>query len=148
MGAVWPIMKAFGAWRSLVAHLYGVQGVAGSNPVAPMDGRMALRSPSHGVPRGHFALGWRWMMAAGKTVQGSAGTDEILTVKEIEERYPSEWVLIEDPEVDEQLDVVRGKVIWHSSDRDEVYQKAIDLRTKSAATIFTGPWPENMEYVL
>ena len=24
-----------GAWRSLVAHLHGVQGVAGSNPVAP-----------------------------------------------------------------------------------------------------------------
>ena len=25
----------FGAWRSLEAHLNGVQGVAGSNPVAP-----------------------------------------------------------------------------------------------------------------
>jgi hypothetical protein len=25
----------FGAWRSLVAHLTGGQGVAGSNPVAP-----------------------------------------------------------------------------------------------------------------
>ena len=24
-----------GAWRSLVAHLYGVQGVGGSNPLAP-----------------------------------------------------------------------------------------------------------------
>ena len=26
----------FGAWRSLVAHLTGGQGVAGSNPVAPI----------------------------------------------------------------------------------------------------------------
>jgi hypothetical protein len=25
-----------GEWRSLVAHLHGVQGVAGSNPVSPM----------------------------------------------------------------------------------------------------------------
>ena len=24
-----------GAWRSLVAHLHGVQGVVGSNPIAP-----------------------------------------------------------------------------------------------------------------
>jgi hypothetical protein len=24
-----------GAWRSLVAHLHGVQGVGGSNPLAP-----------------------------------------------------------------------------------------------------------------
>jgi transglutaminase-like putative cysteine protease len=30
-------MEIGGAWRSLVAHLYGVQGVAGSNPVAPIS---------------------------------------------------------------------------------------------------------------
>ena len=29
------IRTSFGAWRSLVAHLTGGQGVAGSNPVAP-----------------------------------------------------------------------------------------------------------------
>ena len=29
---VWTIL---GEWRSLVAHLHGVQGVAGSNPVSP-----------------------------------------------------------------------------------------------------------------
>lgn len=44
MGAVWPIIETIGAWRSLVAHLYGVQGVAGSNPVAPMKNGMALQS--------------------------------------------------------------------------------------------------------
>ncbi len=27
--------STFGMWRSLVAHLHGVQGVAGSNPVIP-----------------------------------------------------------------------------------------------------------------
>ena len=47
-------------------------------------------------------------MAAGKTQHGGAGTDEILTVKEIEERYPSEWGLIEDPEV---ADVARERRI-------------------------------------
>ena len=30
-----PEMLRFGWWRSPVAHLYGVQGVAGSNPVHP-----------------------------------------------------------------------------------------------------------------
>jgi hypothetical protein len=29
------IMKGFGVWRSLVAHLHGVQGVEGSNPFTP-----------------------------------------------------------------------------------------------------------------
>src|SRR5436853_597588 len=79
------------------------------------------------------------VMAASGTQHGSAGTDEILTAKGIEERYPSEWVLIEDLAVDEPFDVNRGKVVWLSSDRDEVYQKAIDLGANSAATLFTGP---------
>ena len=29
-----------GAWRSLVAHLHGVQGVGGSNPLAPTIGSL------------------------------------------------------------------------------------------------------------
>ena len=29
------ILRPLGEWRSLVAHLHGVQGVAGSNPVSP-----------------------------------------------------------------------------------------------------------------
>ena len=29
------LIITFGKWRSPVAHLYGVQGVAGSNPVFP-----------------------------------------------------------------------------------------------------------------
>ena len=28
---------SFGAWRSPVAHLHGVQGVGGSNPLAPTE---------------------------------------------------------------------------------------------------------------
>ena len=36
---------AFGLWRSLVAHLTGGQGVAGSNPVSPTDRRRAALSP-------------------------------------------------------------------------------------------------------
>ena len=36
--------RAFGLWRSLVAHLTGGQGVAGSNPVSPTDGKMQVRA--------------------------------------------------------------------------------------------------------
>jgi hypothetical protein len=28
---------SFGVWRSLVAHLHGVQGVVGSNPITPTN---------------------------------------------------------------------------------------------------------------
>jgi hypothetical protein len=32
-----------GAWRSLVAHLHGVQGVGGSNPLAPINDLRAFQ---------------------------------------------------------------------------------------------------------
>ena len=50
---------------------------------------------------------------------------EVMTREELEARFDSEWVLLEDPEVDEQSRVVRGRVVCHSKDRDEVYRKAI-----------------------
>lgn len=46
--------------------------------------------------------------------------DEVLTLAEIEARFASEWVLVEDPQTDEALEVRSGKVRWHSNDRDEV----------------------------
>ena len=56
--------------------------------------------------------------------------NDVLTVAQIEERFDSEWVLIEEPQTDEALQVTAGKVRWHSKDRDEVYRKAIELRPK------------------
>ena len=37
------IIRAVGAWRSLVAHLHGVQGVASSNLVAPTSNTKGFR---------------------------------------------------------------------------------------------------------
>jgi hypothetical protein len=73
---------------------------------------------------------------------------EILTMAQIEERFPSEWVLIEDPEVDEHMEIIRGKVLWHGKDRDELDRIALELRPKSPAFLHTGPFPEDMEFVL
>ena len=73
---------------------------------------------------------------------------ELLTIEEIQSRFDSEWILVEDPEVNEQLEVLRGKVVWHSKDRDEVYQKAIALRPKHSAFLYTGKMPEGTAIVL
>ena len=45
---------------------------------------------------------------------------------------------MEDPEVTPQLEVIGGKVLFHSKDRDEVYNKAIELRPKNSAYLYTG----------
>ena len=74
--------------------------------------------------------------------------DEVLTAAEIEARFDSEWVLIEDPETDEALTVRRGTVRWHSKDRDEVYRKAVALHPRRFAILYTGKIPKDVAIVL
>ena len=74
--------------------------------------------------------------------------DEVMTIAEIESRFQSEWVLLEDPQTNESLEVQGGKVRYHSKDRDEVYQKAVKLRPKRFAMLYTGTIPKDTEIVL
>ena len=55
---------------------------------------------------------------------------------------------MEDPEVTPQMEVTRGKVLYHSKDRDEVYKKAIELRPKHSAYLYTGRVAKDMVIVL
>lgn len=73
---------------------------------------------------------------------------EILSLDEIHSRYDAEWVLLADPEVDENLRVLRGEVVCHDKDRDVVDQRAIALRLASSAFLYTGRMPENTAIVL
>jgi hypothetical protein len=74
--------------------------------------------------------------------------DELLTIGEIERRFDSEWVLVEDPQTGDSLEVRGGKVLWHSRDRDEVYRKAVELRPRRFAVLYTGRMPEDTAIVL
>jgi hypothetical protein len=74
--------------------------------------------------------------------------NERLTFEEIKSRYSPEWVLIGDPETDEYQRVVAGTVLFHSPNREDVYQKAIELRPRHSAFRFLGTIPEDMVFVL
>jgi hypothetical protein len=63
---------------------------------------------------------------------------DVLTVGEMESQFHSEWVLVGDPETDDSLHVQSGRVIYHSKDRDEVYRKAVELKPKRFAMLYTG----------
>ena len=75
-------------------------------------------------------------------------TNEVLTIDELKSRFDSEWVLLEDPEVDKQQRVVRGKLVWHSTDRDDVYRQAAARRLKHGALLFAGEMPEDAVIIL
>ena len=74
--------------------------------------------------------------------------NEPMSVAEIHAKFESEWVLLEDPETTKGLEVTSGKVLWHSKDRDEVYRKALELRPKHSAILYTGTIPEDAVIIL
>ena len=69
--------------------------------------------------------------------------DDVLTIAQIEAQFESEWVLVEDPQTNEALEVQGGKVRWHSKDREEVYRKAVELRPNRFAMLYTGRLPKD-----
>jgi hypothetical protein len=73
---------------------------------------------------------------------------EVMTIAEIEAQFESEWVLVEDPQTNEALEVQSGKVLYHSKDRDEFDRKVLEFRPKRFAVLYTGKPPEGMEIIL
>jgi hypothetical protein len=74
--------------------------------------------------------------------------NEALDVADINARFDSEWVLLDDPKVDATMRVTGGKVVWHSPNRDEVYRKAIELHLPHTAILYTGSVPDDVAVVL
>ncbi|MCX6619156.1 MAG: hypothetical protein NTZ98_24055 [Acidobacteria bacterium] len=70
--------------------------------------------------------------------------NEVLTTAQIEAQFESEWILVEEPQTNEALEVQSGTVRWHSKDREEVYRKATEIRPKRFAILYTGKMPENV----
>jgi hypothetical protein len=72
----------------------------------------------------------------------------LLTLAQIKSRYPDEWILLKDPVVGKHLQVLKGVVAGHSKNRDDVDQKAIDLRLKRSAFLYTGEVPKDAVIIL
>jgi hypothetical protein len=70
---------------------------------------------------------------------------EVLTLEEMRRRYDGEWVMIAYTETDpETYEVLRGQVLAHSLDSQEVYA-AMDLaQGRGVAFEFFGRVPENV----
>lgn len=69
---------------------------------------------------------------------------EVMTIEDIYKSFPSEWVLIDEVQTDEHYQVLGGRVVFHSKDRDEVDDKAIELKPKRSAVRYTGERPDNI----
>jgi hypothetical protein len=72
---------------------------------------------------------------------------DVLTIEEIETRFPSEWVLIGDPETDESQRLLSGTVLFHSPDHD-VDRKLLELRPTRFAFRYLGTLADDLAMVL
>ena len=73
--------------------------------------------------------------------------ERAMMIDEIEANFESDWILVGEPETDEHLEVLSGKVLHHSSERDEVYLRAVALRPERFAMLYTGKMPEDRAVV-
>jgi hypothetical protein len=70
--------------------------------------------------------------------------NKILSMEQIKERYNDEWVLIEYEELDDKLNVKKGKVIAHSSRREEIYACLSETKGRDIAIDYIGKFPEDL----
>jgi hypothetical protein len=70
-----------------------------------------------------------------------------LTMEEIKQQYPNMWVLVECIKLDEDLKILRGRVITAARTKDEIYSKLLNAEGKRIAIEYTGELPE-VAYIL
>lgn len=75
---------------------------------------------------------------------------EHVTVAELRQRFPGEWILLADPYSDPQTgQLVEGTLVFHSVSRDALYEMAIDLHLPRAASLHIAPpVPENRVFCI
>jgi hypothetical protein len=66
----------------------------------------------------------------------------------MKERYPDQWLLVACVESDDNLNLIRGEVLAHSANRDEIYRQLLDVRGKDLAVEYTGDIPEDLAVML
>jgi hypothetical protein len=48
---------------------------------------------------------------------------DVLTRAEIRQKYPHQWVLVIEPELDNKLEIIRGKVVVNTLTKEELYEQ-------------------------
>lgn len=67
-------------------------------------------------------------------------------ISKLKRRYPKEWLLLTDVVADELTRPVKGKLVAHSKNRDEIYERLRHLRG-STCVEYAGKIPKNLVFV-
>ena len=68
-----------------------------------------------------------------------------MTLKEIQERYHGQWVLIEFRQLDANLEVVEGDVLATAPTKEDIYKQLLTVEHgKNTAIRYCGEWPTDV----
>ena len=65
----------------------------------------------------------------------------------LKRRYPKEWLLLTHVVADELTRPIKGKLVAHSKNRDEIYDRLAHVRAGSACIEYTGKIPKDLVVV-
>ena len=71
-----------------------------------------------------------------------------LTVEQIKNSYPGEWLLVGEPELDSCLNLVAGHVLAHSPSREEIYRQLLQVKGRRVSIEYTGKVPADLAVAL
>ncbi len=72
----------------------------------------------------------------------------LMTFEEIPQNYHGEWVLIAYTGPDENLPVIKGQVLAHSLNKEELYQANESATEEHLAIEYMGQVPEENDLIL
>ncbi len=72
----------------------------------------------------------------------------IMRWSEIVKKHKDEWVLLEVTNIDKNLKIREGRVLSHSKDKNEIYNKLLKLKPHKFAIEYTGKIPDDLAVVL
>lgn len=75
-------------------------------------------------------------------------TKEIVTWKEIQDRFDGEWVFLENPITDERMEILSGELLCHSKDRADIDAESKKLRPRRSAIFYVGEPSDDPDEVI
>ena len=61
-----------------------------------------------------------------------------LSLAEIRQSYPNQWVLVIEPTLDDNLNLIDGKVVYHTCDKEDLYNHLYLTGESNSALEYTG----------
>ncbi|PIP48575.1 MAG: hypothetical protein COX14_03480 [Chloroflexi bacterium CG23_combo_of_CG06-09_8_20_14_all_45_10] len=69
---------------------------------------------------------------------------KVVNFEEMIEKFKGEWLLVEYEDLDEELKLKRGKVLFHSPYKSEVYKQLMEMRGGNITIEYAGDIPKDL----